>query len=105
MFKTMLPGAGLFRAVFRTLVATLAFSGAARGDALPQRIVSFNLCSDQLILALADPGQIAGLSPYAANPVLSVTTAEGARFPRLDWSAESVVAARPDLVITGPSDR
>jgi iron complex transport system substrate-binding protein len=105
MFKTTLPGAGLFRAVFGALVAMLAITAAARGDALPQRIVSFNLCSDQLILALADADQIAGLSPYAVNPVLSVMTAEGARFPRLDWSAESVIGVRPDLVVTGPSDR
>jgi iron complex transport system substrate-binding protein len=105
MFKTTLPGAGLFRAVFRTVVATLALTAVARGEALPQRIVSFNLCSDQLILSLADSDQIAGLSPYAVNPVLSVMTAEGARFTRLDWNAESVIAVRPDLVVTGPSDR
>ncbi len=105
MFKTTLPGAGLFRAVFRALVATLALTVVARGEAPPQRIVSFNLCSDQLILALADADQIAGLSPYSVNPALSVMTAEGARFTRLDWSAESVIGVRPDLVITGPSDR
>jgi iron complex transport system substrate-binding protein len=105
MFKTTLPGTGLFRAIIAAFAASLALSAAAQGAALPQRIVSFNLCSDQLILALADPGQIAGLSPYAANPVLSVLPAQGARHPRLDWSAESVVSVRPDLVVTGPSDR
>lgn len=105
MFKTTRPGAGLFRAVFGALAATLALAAVAEGQGLPKRIVSFNLCSDQLILALADADQIAGLSPYAANPALTVMPAQGARYPRLDWSAESVVAVRPDLVITGPSDR
>ena len=46
-------------------------AGASAAGALgrPQRVVSFNLCADQLVLALADPSQIAGLSPYAADPV------------------------------------
>ena len=43
------------------------FSAPAFADA-PRRIVSFNLCADQLVVALADPEQIAGLSPYAADP-------------------------------------
>ena len=79
--------------------------GAGAAAQTPQRIVSFNLCADQLVLTLADPAQIAGLSPYAGNPALSVVADKGARFPRLDWNAESVVNAAPDLVITGPSDR
>lgn len=105
MFKTTLSGAAPLCAVLLALAGALALTAAARGEPLPQRIVSFNLCSDQLVLALADADQIAGLSPYAANPTLSVMAAQGARFPRLDWSAESVMGLRPDLVITGPSDR
>lgn len=104
MFKTMSPKAGLFRAAAGALGAMLAFA-TAQGQALPKRIVSFNLCSDQLILALADADQIAGLSPYAGNTALSVMTTKGARYRRLEWNAESVVAVRPDLVVTGPSDR
>jgi len=77
----------------------------ARAEGPPRRIVSFNLCADQLLLALADPGQIAGLSPYAVNPLLSVMTDKAASFPRLDWDAESVVNLAPDLVLGGPSHR
>lgn len=76
----------------------------ARAEA-PKRIVSFNLCADQLVLALADPEQIAGLSPFAVDAALSVMTERGARFKRLDWDAESIVNLAPDLVLVGPSTR
>ena len=86
-------------------VALGGMTPAASADGPPKRIVSFNLCADQLLVALADPAQIAGLSPYAVNPLLSVMTEKAAAFPRLDWDAESVVNLAPDLVLGGPSHR
>jgi iron complex transport system substrate-binding protein len=85
----------------------LALAGpAAAEDAVrPRRIVSFNLCADQLVVALADPGQIAGLSPYAADASLSVVAEQARAYRRLDWEAESTVALAPDLVLVGPNDR
>src|SRR4029079_12353654 len=80
-------------------------AGAANAAAAPKRIVSFNLCADQLVVALADPEQIAGLSPYSADARLSVVAEQARAFPRLDWSAESTVALGPDLVLVGPNDR
>ncbi|MBY0383023.1 MAG: ABC transporter substrate-binding protein [Xanthobacteraceae bacterium] len=71
----------------------------------PRRIVSFNLCADQLLLVLADPSQIAALSPYATDETLSVMVSEAASFPKTDWNTESVVNLAPDLVLTGFSDR
>jgi iron complex transport system substrate-binding protein len=71
----------------------------------PQRVVSFNLCADQLVLALADPSQVAGLSPYAADPALSVMADKARAFRKLDWQAESTIALQPDLVLVGPNDR
>jgi len=71
----------------------------------PRRVVSFNQCGDQLVLALADPGQIAGLSPYAADPSLSAVAEQAKAFPRLDWQAESTIALGPDLVLIGQNDR
>jgi iron complex transport system substrate-binding protein len=38
----------------------------------PQRIVSLNMCTDQLALALADPDQIVGLSRFAGDERLSL---------------------------------
>jgi iron complex transport system substrate-binding protein len=77
---------------------------ASAADA-PRRVVSFNLCADQLVVALADPGQIAGLSPYAANPVLSVVAEQAKSYPRLGWDTEATIAFTPDLVLVGPSHR
>ena len=96
----------IFAGLFAAMVAAPDLTAqVAHADGLPKRIVSFNLCADQLLLALADPGQIAGLSPYAVNPLLSVTTDKAAPFSRLDWDAESVVNLAPDLVLGGPSHR
>lgn len=88
--------------VFLGLLACTSESAAAEG---PRRIVSFNLCADQLVVAFADPQQIAGLSPYAADPRISVVAEKARAFRRLDWSAESTVALGPDLVLVGPNDR
>lgn len=71
----------------------------------PRRVVSFNVCADQLVLALADPEQIAGLSPYAADSSLSAMADKARAFPRLDWQAESTIALAPDLVLIGDTDR
>ena len=67
----------------------------------PRRVVSFNVCADQLVVALADPAQIAGLSPYAADPALSVVADQARAFRRIDWQAESTIPLDPDLVLVG----
>ena len=82
-----------------------SIAAALSAEAAPRRVVSFNLCADQLVVALADPEQIAGLSPYAADPALSVVAAQARRFRRLDWQAEATIALQPDLVLVGPNDR
>jgi iron complex transport system substrate-binding protein len=91
----------------RLLAAVLALltgTVVALADA-PRRVVSFNQCADQLVLALADPAQIAGLSPYATDPTLSAVAEKARAFPRLDWQAESTIALGPDLVLIGQMDR
>jgi iron complex transport system substrate-binding protein len=91
------------RCALITLFLVLNLSHAL-ADA-PRRVVSFNQCGDQLVLALADPEQIAGLSPYAADPSLSAAAAKAKAYPRLDWQAESTIALQPDLVLIGQNDR
>ncbi|HWM83839.1 MAG TPA: ABC transporter substrate-binding protein [Pseudolabrys sp.] len=71
----------------------------------PHRVVSFNLCADQLVVALADPQQIAALSPYAADASLSAVADAAKRFPQLDWRAEGTLTLDPDLVLVGTDDR
>lgn len=81
------------------------WAGPAPASDAPRRIVSFNLCADQLVVALADPGQIAGLSPYATDPALSVVADKARAFRKADWQAESTLLLEPDLVLIGPNDR
>lgn len=101
----MIKKAIIALSVLLGLSGTCVTRDPARAEAPAKRIVSFNLCADQLLLALADPPQIVGLSPYATDAALSVMTEQGVRFPRLDWDAESVVNLAPDLVLVGPSNR
>jgi len=83
----------------------LLWGSAALAADAPRRVVSFNLCADQLVVALADPGQIAGLSPYAGDRALSVVADQARAFRRLDWQAETTIVLQPDLVLVGPNDR
>ena len=71
----------------------------------PRRIASFNLCADQLVVALADPGQVIGLSPYASDPKISVVADKAQAFARLPLQAETLVPYQPDLVLVGTWDR
>jgi iron complex transport system substrate-binding protein len=88
------------------LAALLFLLAAAPAQAEPpRRVVSFNLCADQLVVALADSDQIAALSPYAQDRHLSVVAERARQFRLLDWSAEGTVALQPDLVLVGPNDR
>ncbi|OCC24190.1 iron ABC transporter [Croceicoccus estronivorus] len=71
----------------------------------PQRIVSLNLCADQLLLALADRGQIAGLTHNADNAELSAAASRTKGYPILGQSAEEVLAIEPDLLVGMPARR
>ena len=81
------------------LVAVLVLAGAAQGAAAPRRVVSLNPCLDVILLAVADPGQIAALSHYSREPGGSTVTALARRYPFTWGSAEEIVALRPDLVL------
>jgi iron complex transport system substrate-binding protein len=92
------------RCIF-VLLCALAAAHPAQAEA-PRRVVSFNICADQLVVALAAPEQIAGLSPYATDPTLSgVASLTAQAFRRLQWHAESTIPLDPDLVLVGPRDR
>ncbi|MGD9845402.1 MAG: ABC transporter substrate-binding protein [Variibacter sp.] len=87
------------------ILCFLMLATAARAAEAPRRVASFNLCADQLVLALADPGQIAGVSTFASDPELSVMAERAKAFRTLDQRSEATVALQPDLVLVGPNDR
>jgi iron complex transport system substrate-binding protein len=68
-------------------------------------VASFNVCADQLVVALADPSQIAGLSPYASDPAISTVADRARKFPRLALQAEAMIPLKPDLILVGTWDR
>lgn len=76
-----------------------------KAPAAPKRIVSINLCADQLVLALADRKQIAGLTRNAVDPEMSGAAAKAHGLPLLSNSAEQILAIDPDLVVGMPASR
>ena len=62
------------------------------------RVVSLNLCTDQMLVLLA-PAKIAALSPLARDPALSFVAQEAAHLPIVRASAEAVLRLHPDLVL------
>jgi iron complex transport system substrate-binding protein len=83
-------------------VLVLCLLDARAASALDKpRIASINVCTDQLLLTLADPEQIVGLSPYSRDPARSWTASEASRYPRLSGEAEDVLVLKPDIVVAG----
>lgn len=80
------------------LVAGLAQPVAA--DA-PRRVVSINLCTDQLAMMMAAPGQLVSVSNLAADPYSSAMAKEAEAYPVNHGLAEEVFLMRPDLVLAG----
>lgn len=65
------------------------------------RVVSLNLCTDQLLVLLA-PEKVAALSPLARDPALSFVAARAAHLPATRASAEAILRLHPDLVLAAP---
>ena len=63
-----------------------------------------NVCTDQLLLTLADPEQILGLSRFARDGWQS-TAGDISRYPVLSGGAEDVLLLRPDIVVASLFDK
>ncbi|MCP4385528.1 MAG: hypothetical protein GY798_29635 [Hyphomicrobiales bacterium] len=83
------------------VAGVLAGAVASAMSAVPGRVVSINLCADELLVGLADPEQIAGLSIFATNPRISFLADQAAAFRHDPGPAEIVVEPAPDLVLAG----
>ena len=67
----------------------------------PKRVVSMNLCTDQLAMMLAEPGQLLAVSRVARDVMSSAMAAEAAHVPTHSSAAEEVYLLKPDLVLAG----
>jgi iron complex transport system substrate-binding protein len=81
----------------------IAGNGAATAE-LP-RIASMNVCTDQLLLTLADPEQILGLSRYARDRLQSWAAQDARRYRVLSGGAEDILVLRPDVVVASLFDK
>lgn len=74
---------------------------AAGAEAFPARVVSTNLCTDQLALLLAEPGQLVSVSFLAHEARSSAMAVEAAALPANRGGAEEIFLLEPDLVLAG----
>src|SRR5690606_7835098 len=81
-------------------ILLLSATALAQQAPAPQRIVSMNLCTDQLLLLLVAPERIASLSYFAADPAYSWLAPRAQPIPLNRGQAEEVLAFAPDLVLT-----
>jgi iron complex transport system substrate-binding protein len=75
--------------------------------AAPQRVVSLNLCTDELLLLLADPRQIASVTHLSARAEETPLWQQARGYPANDGTMASAATAHPDLILTmgGGGDR
>lgn len=66
-----------------------------------ERVVSLNLCTDQLLVLLADPRQIVSVSFLAADPDLSYVADRIDGIPLNHGALEEILPLDPDLVLAG----
>jgi iron complex transport system substrate-binding protein len=72
----------------------------AHAQSPAQRIVSLNLCTDQILIDLVPPQRIRALSHVAADATVSSIADRAKDFTRLRGEAEEVLALDPDLIVT-----
>lgn len=93
---------GLAAAGLAMLAAGCVPAAGTPPSAVPRRIVSINPCVDAILVQVADPAQIAGISRYSQDPeATSMPIDQARRFVATAGTAEEVVALAPDLVMAG----
>ena len=73
--------------------------GLVRLDEPPQRILSYSLGHDEILLALVETGRFAAVGPFTGNPAYSNVADYVAGMPSYEKGVENVLAANPDLVV------
>ncbi len=86
---------------FATFLSLFISVEAVASEKLP-RVVSINLCADQLVMLLADPSQILALSRLSRDEAGSRLHKEAMQHPQVQPVAEDIVPLAPDVIVTGP---
>ena len=88
-------------AILAALIAMLALPAPAIAGSKPQRIVSMNLCTDQLLLQMVPRARIRSVSYLASDTRSSAMVEEARGIAQNRGVAEQVIAMKPDLVLAG----
>ncbi len=86
----------------------LSLGTACAAEAAPRRVASLNLCTDELLLALAGPGQAVSVTHLSRSEAETPLWRQARLIHGNDGSLVSVTPLRPDLVVTmggGARDR
>jgi len=90
----------ILSALMFILAVVSSHSSAAGGSAVgPQRIVSIGLCTDQLLLMMAQRSQIASLTSSSTNLQMSYMADTVGDIPLNNASVEEIIPYRPDLIV------
>ena len=90
------------RAVALAAFLALAAPPHSLAQGIPQRIVSLDLCTDQLLLELAPRERIAAITHLAGDASVSAIPGKAKGIPTTRGAAEDVLSYDPDLVLAGP---
>jgi iron complex transport system substrate-binding protein len=92
-----------FRSIAAVALAVFASAPALAAD-LP-RVASMNVCTDQLLIPLADPAQIVGLSLYSRDAWQSFAAEDARRYRILSGGTEDILVLKPDIVVASLFDK
>ncbi len=88
------------------LLGTLWWVPQAGASDEPVRVVSQTVGTDELLLALAEPGQVAALSHLATAPEFSAVAEQAKGYPQIaQGDAETILKFRPTLVLAADYSR
>lgn len=88
-------------AVFAFLFPLLASGAEAASASKPDRIVSVNMCLDELAIRLADRERVASVLWMSRDPLNSNVADVARTIPGNSGTAEEAVSFHPDLVLVG----
>ncbi len=82
-------------------LALALLAGAASAEDAPRRVVSMNLCTDQMAMLVAAPGQLYSVSSLAVDGMFSAMAGQAAGYAVNHGQAEEIFLMEPDLVLAG----
>lgn len=88
-----------FVQTFKAIALVVGLASAGPTAAQAPKVVSMNVCTDQLAMLIAEPEQILSLSHLSRDPSLSAMANEAQDYAVNHGRAEEIFLAAPDLVL------